>query len=184
MLLLWRFSTTYSYVVRGIPADLSIFTGSSDESRTEDGAWLVWTPESVPLHAYFQYRSAKKSLENLFEDCAIYFFDREKRQSVQPRICTCRFFPGRSNIRAMRYPSGGTVFPQTGQLLRNLSSMYGWQCGHPKIWQMRSLSPGKTADLICSPDESPEEQSGHRPVAGFFFCLAAFRRAGATEKIP
>ena len=67
MLLLWRFSTTYSYVVRGIPADLSIFTGSSDESRTEDGAWVHREPEPVG-HAYFEYRKGKKTLERKVRD--------------------------------------------------------------------------------------------------------------------
>lgn len=98
---------------------------------------------------------------------------RGRRQLVQPRICICFFLPGRSNIRAMRYTSGGAVFPQTGQLLRRLSSIKGWQCGQPNIWQRRSVSPGKIADLICSPGANGEEHSGHLPTEGpaaaFFF---------------
>jgi len=63
MLLLWRFSTTYSYVVRGIPADLSIFLPdplTKAAQKTEHGSTGNLSPVG---HAYFEYRKGKKTLE-------------------------------------------------------------------------------------------------------------------------
>ena len=85
------------------------------------------------------------------------------RQFTQPRICTWLFLPGRSNTRAIRYPSAPRLFPHTGHRRCTPPPAKGRQAGQPKMWQIRLSFPGKTAERICCPGS--REENSRNPKA-------------------
>ena len=100
------------------------------------------------------------------------------RQFTQPRICTWLFLPGRSNTRAIRYPSAPRLFPHTGHRRCTPPPAKGRQAGQPKMWQIRLSFPGKTAERICCPGSRITPQTGQAPGSPGFPVFRIFFPVG------